>query len=294
MDKPRIGWVGLGKMGIPMSRHIKSAGFRVTAYIRSDAAKKAAAELDISTANTLAEIAQTSDIVFSAISDDRALLDIISGPAGLASAMTKGTFLVDTSTVSPSASAEVHRILAAHDIGYLRSPVSGSTAAAQAKKLTIMASGPRAIFDLAMPLYQAFSLRQYYVGTGEEARFLKLTLNALVGATSALLAEAMLIGLKGGIDRSTMLAVINDSAVASPLIGYKTKMIETGDYSPAFTLAQMMKDFDIIMAVGRNEHCPLPLLGLVRQQFEAAYAAGAGGEDFFVLAREGARKVGCG
>ena len=130
---------------------------------------------------------------------------------------------------------------------------------AEAGQLTVLASGPRAAYEACLPLYAAFSKMQYHVGMGEESRYLKIVLNAMVGATSALLAEALTVGLKGGLDLAAMLEVINNSAVASPLIGYKTKMLCSGDFTPAFPVTGMMKDFDIALEIGRAEHIPLPL-----------------------------------
>jgi 3-hydroxyisobutyrate dehydrogenase-like beta-hydroxyacid dehydrogenase len=96
----------------------------------------------------------------------------------------------------------------------------------------------------------------------------------------------------GGVEMADALEVINNSAVASPLIGYKTKMMTTGDYTPAFEVTGMMKDFDLALGVGRSEHLPMPIIAQVRQQYEAAYAAGAKDLDFFVLVREAARIAG--
>lgn len=290
--KPRIGFIGLGKMGTPMCRHIAAAGFPVTAYVRHDAGRKKAKSLGLSTAENIQALAASSDIVVSAIIDDKALADIVSGDNGLAANMKPGSTLIETSTVSPDASAAAAALLAARGIAYLRSPVSGSTATAEAAALTVLASGPRASFDAMLPVYAAFSKKQYYVGETEQARYLKLTLNTMVGAISALVAEALTISQKGGLDMATTLEVINNSAVASPLIGYKTKMMVTGDYTPAFAVSGMMKDFDIALGVGRSKHIPLPLIAQVRQSYEAAYAAGAGEDDFFVLVREAARNAG--
>ena len=255
-----------------------------------DAARPAA--LGVKAVDSVAALAAASDIVVSAIIDDKALVDIVAGDGGLAKYMKSGTTLIETSTVSPAASAAAAELLDAAGIAYLRSPVSGSTATAEAAALTVLVSGPRASYDAVMPVYATFSKKQYHVGDGEQARYLKLTLNAMVGATSALLAEALTISKKGGLDMATTLEVINNSAVASPLIGYKTKMLVSGDYTPAFPVAGMMKDFDIALGVGQSEHIPLPLIAQVRQSYEAAFAAGAADDDFFALVREAARIAG--
>jgi 3-hydroxyisobutyrate dehydrogenase-like beta-hydroxyacid dehydrogenase len=110
-------------------------------------------------------------------------------------------------------------------------------------------------------------------------------LNALLGGTSALLAEALTLGRKGGLDTSQMMDVLLESAVGSPLTRYKRDMLVEGDYTAQFSVAQMMKDLDLILACGREAHVPLFIASLARQAFEAAFAQGDGGEDFFVLYR---------
>lgn len=282
----RVGFVGLGKMGTPMCKHIGAAGFDVTAFVRNIAGREKAAGIGVKSADTLAEVASNCDVVISAVTDDKAMIDIASGTDGLAAHMKRGSTLIETSTVSPNASALVAHMLAASGIDYLRCPVSGSTATAEARQLTVLASGPRDCFDKWLPVLQCFSAKQYYVGDSEQARYLKLVLNAMVGATSALVAEALAIGRSGNLDMATMLEVINNSAVASPVIRYKTQMITDGNYTPAFPVTGMMKDFDIALAVAGEHDLALPLLSQIRQSYEAAFNNGAGDQDFFVLVKE--------
>jgi 3-hydroxyisobutyrate dehydrogenase-like beta-hydroxyacid dehydrogenase len=121
---------------------------------------------------------------------------------------------------------------------------------------------------------------------------LKLAINGMVGATAALLAEALAFAGKGGVAPAAALEVIGQSAVASPVIGYKRDMIVRGDYAPNFTVEQMMKDFDILLSVGRAVHSPLPLAAQIRQQYEAAWLNGQAQKDFFVLVKELAELAG--
>jgi 3-hydroxyisobutyrate dehydrogenase len=290
--KPRVGWIGLGKMGVPICKRIWAAGHDVTAFVRNETGRQRASELGLISTDSLAGVVIASDVVFSAISDDKALLDIVAGSSGLAAHMSERQVFVDMSTVSPAASVEAAKLFLTPGVAYLRSPVSGSTATAEAGQLTVLVSGPRAAFDRTLALFGTFSHKQFYLGDGDQARYLKIVLNAMVGATSALLAEALTLGRKGGLDVATMLEVVNASAVASPLIAYKTNMLVTGDFTPAFTVAGMIKDFDIALSIGRCEHIPLPLIAQIRQQYEAAFAGGGGDEDFFVLARGASRAAG--
>ena len=278
-----VGWIGLGKMGAPMSRHIAAAGHSLHAYDPADEARQSAqaagAHIE---ADALAVIA-AAPIVFLSIPNDAVLTSLVLGPSGLAAAMKPGTIMVETSTVSPRASAEVATALSAAGALYLRAPLSGSTAMAEAGTLTVLASGDEAAYRRVEPLLSAFSTRRFYLGPNEEARYLKLAVNMLVGATSALLAEALTLGQKGSLSIDQMLEVICESAVASPLIAYKREMLCQRDFSPAFTVEQMIKDFDLVIDTARDEHVPVFLVSLIRQQYEAARAQGHGGKDFFVL-----------
>jgi 3-hydroxyisobutyrate dehydrogenase-like beta-hydroxyacid dehydrogenase len=278
--------VGLGKMGTPMCKHIGAAGFDVTAFVRNEAGLEKASAIGVHSAGTLAEVAAQTNVVISAVTDDKAMIDIVSGTKGLAAHMKRGSTFIETSTVSPKASANVAQMLAASGIDYLRCPVSGSTATAEARQLTVLASGSRATFDKCLPVLQCFSAKQYHVGDGEQARYLKLVLNAMVGATSALVAEALAIGRSGHLEMATMLEVINNSAVASPVIRYKTQMMIDDNYAPAFPVTGMMKDFDIALGVAGEQKLTLPLLSQIRQSYEAAFLNGAGDQDFFVLVKE--------
>src|SRR5262245_18087068 len=105
--RPQIGFIGLGKMGVPICHHIRAAGYPLTAFVRHTTAREKAKSIDVATSDRLSAIADLSDIVISAITDDDALRAITMGSDGLAGHMRKGCLYIDTSTVSPQASAEV-------------------------------------------------------------------------------------------------------------------------------------------------------------------------------------------
>jgi 3-hydroxyisobutyrate dehydrogenase-like beta-hydroxyacid dehydrogenase len=285
MAQQSIGWIGAGKMGGPMSRRLIEGGYRVLVLDRDSHNRALAASAGAEIAADVSAMAAEADLVFSMIPDDTVLRDIVCQPGGLAESMARGGALVDMSTVSPAASEAVSDVLAAAGIDYLRAPVSGSTGNAQAGTLTVMASGPRALFDRIEPMFATISAKRFYLGEAEQARYLKLAVNTLVGATSSILAEALALGRKGNLSLDVMLDVICQSAVASPLIGYKRDMLVSGNYEPAFTVEQMIKDFDLITDAARTSHVPMPLAATVRQQYEQAWVRGDAQKDFFVLCK---------
>jgi 3-hydroxyisobutyrate dehydrogenase-like beta-hydroxyacid dehydrogenase len=136
------------------------------------------------------------------------------------------------------------------------------------------------------------SARQFHVGTGCQARVLKLAINLMVGMTAAMVGEALALSQAYGLDRSKVLEVMGASAVASPLIGYKLEMLRTRDYAPAFEARMMAKDFDLVLDAAHDATTPMPLAAQVREGWSALIAAGDGDEDFFKYAELAARAAG--
>jgi 3-hydroxyisobutyrate dehydrogenase-like beta-hydroxyacid dehydrogenase len=287
----RIGWIGMGKMGLPICKRLQGAGFQVRVLCRNPAAESVAATNHFEAARSISEVANGADVIASAISDDRALLDITLADGGLRGCLSREQIYFDTSTVSPQASARVAEALAPTGGAYLRAPVSGSTATAAQGALTALVSGPAEAFGGMADVFAAFAKKAFLVGAGEEARYLKLSINAMLGATSALLAESLMLARKGGMSIQTIMDVVSESAIASPLILYKRATITTGDYTAAFSASQMLKDFDLIERAAAATSCDLPLISNVRNVYRAAVARGLGDQDFFVLTSGDARPV---
>ena len=281
-----VGWIGLGKMGLPICRRLLAAGLGVTVLARNQAGAEKAGDAGFAICHGTADLA-AADVIVSAVPDDAALLGLMT--ESFAAALRPGQIVIDLSTVSPAASASVAATLQPTGAGYLRAPVSGSTMHAESGQLTAMVSGPRAAFDSALPLLSLFSAKQFYLGADEQARYLKLAINSILAANSALVAEALAIGEAGGLSRADMLEVMTQSAIATPLLGYKKDMLVSGDYKAAFSIRQIIKDLDLVLGAARANHVPVPVNALVRQRFEQAYADGLGEADFFALA--GAPKI---
>lgn len=287
-----IGWIGLGKMGEPMARRLRAAGYGLQVFNRSpDKADRLVAE-GARLARTPLEAAQGAGTVFVMVADDAALCQTVLGPNGALAAMDRGATIVEMSTVSPRVSEEVAAAAAERGVGYLRAPVSGSVAFAESGKLTVLASGPQAVYEATLPLLAHLSARQFHVGEGCQARVLKLAINMMVGLSAAMVGEALALGQAYGLDRSKVLEVMGASAVASPLIGYKLEMLRTRDYAPAFEARMMAKDFDLVLDAAHDAATPMPLAAQVREGWSALIAAGDGDEDFFKYAELAARAAG--
>jgi 3-hydroxyisobutyrate dehydrogenase-like beta-hydroxyacid dehydrogenase len=281
--KPEIGWIGLGKMGIPMSKNLIKAGYALTVYNRTKAKTKDLAGQGAGVADSPKELTAAVDIIISMVSDDPALESLSIGPDGAFREARAGAIYIDMSTVSPEASARVADEAQKRGIKYLRAPVSGSTALATAGTLTILVSGPKDAYESCTDIFGVLGQKSFHVGTGEEARYLKLLINMMVGITSAMTAEALVLGKHGGLDWAQMIDVISSTVVASPLMVYKAQTLKDRDFTPAFTADQIAKDFDIALDAGGASNVPLPITSLVRQLFGAMKATGKGRLDYFGL-----------
>lgn len=277
----RVGWIGLGKMGTPMAANLLAAGHAVTVYNRSAARAEALIEKGAAVVPSVAALSRDCAIVISMVSDDAALQGITLDAGGLFEAATPGMVFIDMSTVSPALSERVAAAALARGIDYLRAPVSGSTTTAAAGALTILASGPQEAYEQCLPLFQAMGKKLYYLGPAEQARYLKVAINMMLGVTAGMLGEALALGERGGVEWAQMIEVINNSVIGSPLLAYKAEMLTTRNFAPMFTASQMAKDFDLALEAGRDANVPMPLAAVSRQFLGAMIASGRGELDFF-------------
>ncbi len=278
-----IGFRGLGKMGMPIAKRlIQVGGYKLKIYTSEKAKAEEMARLGAIVVSSNEELGVGVDAVITSIPGDKELIETYLGEKGILWKMEPGSTIIEMSTVTPSASRKVADEAAKRGVYYLRTPISGSTLFAERGELTIYVSGDRAAYENALPVLRNIGSKILYVGSGEEARYLKLLINIIIATTPVIVAEALTIGEKAGIDWKTLIDALGSSAVASPQIGYKLKTLLEKDYSkPAFTVKQMIKDLDYALEVGKELGVFMPLTSLVRQIFEALDKSGKGDLDYF-------------
>jgi 3-hydroxyisobutyrate dehydrogenase-like beta-hydroxyacid dehydrogenase len=278
LDGARLGFIGVGRMGTPISRNLMRAGARLAVCDLDAARVEALVREGAEAASDPAAVARAAEVVFSMVPDDAALLSVA---AAIAPAMRAGQVFIDMSTVSPAASAHVATTLAGTGAAYLRCPVSGSIATAEQATLAIFCSGPSDALQRCMPALRTIGGQVTHVGTAEEARVLKLLVNMIVGAMPALLGEALSFGARQGLDRATIVDALGQSVVASPLLAYKAEAMKRRDWTPMASVDLVAKDLDLALDAARAGHIPLPLTAMVRQIAAGFQASGQGGLDFF-------------
>lgn len=246
MNTKSISWIGLGHMGIPMATNLLKAGYAISVYNRS--AEKAAplVEKGAKLYTSVSEAAK-SDIIFLMLSDDKAVSAIAEQ---LIDAGVKDKLIINMSTISANLTMEVAAKVRSRGGRYLEAPVSGSVKPATDGTLIVLAGGLQADFDEAMPYFEKMAKLSLFLGEVGQGAKAKLAINYYMSVVIDGLAETVLFAERNGIDRQTMLQIVNESACGSPMSNMKTQSIIHDQYPAAFPLRHMDKDINLAIAEG--------------------------------------------
>ena len=291
-DTHRLGWLGIGRMGMEMGRRLLEAGCDLAVFNRSMGKAEPLIRLGAKPADSAAELA-ARDIVFVTVGSSDDLMSAVLGPEGLMSAPGAAPrVLVDCSTVSAEASAWVRAEIAGRGTALLAAPVMGNPKVVRAGKMTVAVSGPRDAFELAEPYLDLLGRGVTYVGDGEEARTVKLCHNLILGVVAQSLAEITVLAEKSGISRQAFLECLNKSVMGSLFTGYKTPAYVNLDFEPTFTATLLRKDFDLGLAAAREHEVPMPVAAVVHQLIQGLVGRGFGDSDFAALLQQQADSAG--
>jgi 3-hydroxyisobutyrate dehydrogenase len=292
LEGRRLGWVGTGRMGYSLARRLLEAGCDVAVYNRTRAKAEPLAEFGATVVDAPAELADR-DIVFTMVAGSDDFKQVTVGRSGLVSAPgASPRIIVDGTTVSLEASAQVRSQLAERNVALLAAPVSGNPKVVDAGLLTIVVSGPQAAYEEAAPYLELLGQGATYVGEGERARLAKICHNLLLGVVAQSLAEITVLAEKGGIARADLLEFINHSVMGSMFSRYKTPAYVKLDYSPTFTPVLLRKDFDLGFDLADELGVPMPVAAAARELVQGLIAQGRTEEDFAALLDQQARSSG--
>ena len=291
MKQYTIGWIGAGRMGYSMAKRLLDAGCDVTIYNRTRSKAEPLMEHGGKVVDTPRELCNR-DIVFSMVSASNDLISVVFGENGLLTGDHMPKLLIECSSVSEEASAQVRSRAAALGVDMLAAPVSGNAKVVRAGKLTIVTSGPRAAYDIAEPYLDAIGRGVTYVGKGELARMVKICHNLLLGVYTQSLAEITVLAEKGGVSRHDFLDFINNSVMGAMFSRYKTPAFVNLDMTPTFTPELLRKDLDLGLQAGDQQGVPLPVTQLTRDLVQRTLDAGHGGRAFAVLLEDQAKASG--
>jgi len=281
MNTTKIGWIGLGKMGIPMSQSLIAAGYPVMVYNRSKDKEEALKASGAGVASTPATLIQQTDVVILMVTDDKAINDIFKGDDGLLGAGVAGKIIINMSTVSPAISKEMAAACARQGNHYLDAPVSGSVKQAQESQLVIMAGGDETTFETCKPILETIGRMALLVGDTGAGNTAKLVINTLLGIQAQGLAESFVFAQQNGIKNTDLITLINNSALGSPFIKIKGEAIVNNNFNAMFSLSNIAKDLRLAKDIGLST----PLAGVAYQTFQDAEPA-LGTEDIIAVYKQ--------
>jgi 3-hydroxyisobutyrate dehydrogenase-like beta-hydroxyacid dehydrogenase len=283
----RIGWLGTGRMGSAMVERLLDRDYDVTVWNRTAAKAEPLVERGATQAKAIAELGQC-DIVFVMVTSSTDLLAVTSGSDGLLQAEPAPKIVVDCSTASAEAAAEVRANATDRGIDFLSAPISGNPDMVREGGASIVASGPQRVFDAMEPHLSAIAPSVVYSGAGEEARLVKLCHNLLLGMLTEALAEVTTLAEKGGVEPAAFLDFIDGSVLGSTFIRHKGEAIRTRNYEATFTTENLRKDFDLGLAAARGFEVPMPVAAATHQLIQTVIGHGHGQSDYVALYEQAA------
>jgi 3-hydroxyisobutyrate dehydrogenase len=288
----KIGWIGVGRMGYPMAERLAKAGCDVTVYNRTRAKAEPLTKSGVHLVDRAADLADR-DIVFTMVSTSDDLKQVTVGKDGVLAASAKSPkILIDCSTVSEEASGEVRAAAAKRATQMLAAPVSGNGKVVQAGKLSLVVSGPKDAYQIALPYLERLGQGVSYVGEGELARMVKICHNVYLGIVIQALVEVTVLAEKGGVKRHAFLDFINKSVMGSTFSRYKTPALVNLDFAPTFTPVLLRKDLDLGLAAARKVGTPMAVTALVREILQGLIGQGFTDQDFAALLVQQAKAAG--
>ena len=279
MTRMRVGYIGLGTMGAPMAMNILRAGFPLTVFNRTPAKAAELLEAGSQWAESPAEVASLSEVVFTNLSDTPDVLHVLFGARGVIEGCHPEMILVDNSTIKPAASREIYRRLLEVGVRALDAPVSGGDIGAKNGTLAIMVGGDAEALEKAMPVLQVIGKRITHVGEAGAGQVAKAANQIMVAAQMVAEAELMLFAQKSGVNVSKVIEAIKGGAAQCWTLDVKPQRLLEGNRNPGFKSSLQAKDLNIVIDTAREYQAVLPLTALNSQLFNGMVALGEGDQD---------------
>jgi 3-hydroxyisobutyrate dehydrogenase-like beta-hydroxyacid dehydrogenase len=270
-------------MGGGIAGRLLDAGHEVVGHNRTRAKAAPLLERGMSWAETPREAAETSDTVFSMVTDTRALEAITQGPDGILAGLSPGQIYVDMSTVSPAVSRSLAEQVAALGASMLDAPVSGSVITLEEGKLSVIVGGDEAAFERVLPLLRDIGPKVTRVGGNGQAVLMKIATNLSLAVQMLAFSEGVLLAEKGGISREDAVEVMTNSVIASPMVKYRGPFVLEQPDEAWFDCNMMQKDMVLALELGRDLDVPLPTTAVTNEMLTAARGLGLDKRDFATL-----------
>ena len=278
-----VGFVGLGAMGGGIAKRLLEAGNHVVGYNRTRERAQWLLDAGMRWGETPREVAETSDFVFTMVTNTAAVKAVCEGPNGILAGLGPGKVYIDMSTASPASSRALAARVAELDAQMLDVPVSGSLRTLEQGKLSVMVGGDRDVFERARPLFEAIGSKVFYVGPNGAAVTMKIASNLSLAVQMLAFSEGVLLAEKSGIPRETAVEVMLGSVIASPMVAYRGPFVLEQPDEAWFNVNMMQKDMNLALDLGRELDVPLPTTAITNEFLTAARGMGLEEHDFAIL-----------
>ena len=270
----KIGWIGAGRMGIPMAERLIKAGYDVSIWNRTRAKAEPLQKIGGKVVDHLSDL-KSVNVLFSIVATGKDVQEVLYGKNGVCSQGGKiPSTVVDCSTIAVEESAAIRHRLKQLGADFVAAPVSGNAKVIKAGKLSAVVSGDEKACKTVMPLIEIFAPRGVsYVGEGELARVCKIAHNVMLGVIIENLIEMTLLTNKVGVPRHAWLSFLNNSAMGSMFTRYKSPALVNLDWTTTFTPELLRKDLDLGLELGREMDVPLPVTAAAREVLQGHFGA---------------------
>lgn len=287
-----LGYIGLGVMGGRIAKRLLDAGHKVTGYNRTKSKATWLIEAGMVWADTPGAVVDAADVIFSMVTNTKAVQAITSGPDGVLAHLEAGKIYVDMSTVSPAISRELASKVTEKGAHMLDAPVSGSVETLEQGKLSIMAAGDEAIFEQIKPILLDIGPKATYVGENGLAVTMKIATNLSLAVQMLAFSEGVLLAEKSGIKRETAVEVLTNSVIASPMVKYRGVFVLGMPDEAWFDVNMMQKDLNLAQELGQQLDVPLPTTSITNEFLTTARGMGLANQDFAIIFEVLARMAG--
>ncbi|HEX7736321.1 MAG TPA: NAD(P)-dependent oxidoreductase [Ktedonobacteraceae bacterium] len=279
----KLGYIGLGAMGSRVAKRLLDAGHSVIGYNRTKEKALWLLDAGMSWGESPRAVAEEADILFSMVTDTRALYSVVEGENGILAGLSAGKVYVDMSTISPTASRQLAERVAERGASMLDSPVSGSVITLEQGNLSLMVGGDRAVYEQIKPILLAIGPKITYMGDNGQAVLMKVAINLNLQVQIMGFYEGLVIAEKAGIPREVAMEALLNSVIASPSLKYRTPFILQKPDEVWFNVNMMQKDMLLALELGRELGVPLPMVSTSNEYLTAARALGLAHEDFAIV-----------
>ena len=281
----RVGFIGLGIMGMPMARNLMEAGYELTVHNRSPEKAEELGKEGAAVAATPKDVAENSDVVITMLPDSPQVREVVAGEDGVLEGISEGALLIDMSTISPVVTEELAEALMEKGASMLDAPVSGGDVGAIEGTLSIMVGGHEADFQRAKPLFEAMGKTITHVGPAGAGQVTKAANQVVVALTIEAVSEALVLGSAGGVSAEKILDVLSGGLASNKVMEVKREKFLSHTFEPGGKVEFHHKDLGIALAAGREYGVVLPVTAVVDQLLLSMRRKGWGGEDHSALLR---------